>query len=507
MDFIRRHKFEIIILVILGFVYFISRFYSILSLPIFTDEAIYIRWAQIAKQDANWRFISLTDGKQPMFIWLMMISLRFIQDPLLAGRVVSVGAGFITLIGMYFLGRAIFKSNKIGLISSALYVIFPMSLVYDRLALYDSLVGTFVVWGLLLIILLVRTIRLDVALILGMVIGAGVLTKTNAFFNIYLLPLSLILFDWRGKDIKDRLIRWLGLTIVVVIITYALYSVLRLSPFFHIIAEKNAIFVYPLKDWLDHPFNFFIGNWKAFWDWANRYLTWPLLTLALLSFFVSKSFLREKIVLFLWFIIPIVTLGLFGKTLYPRFIFFMLLFLLPLIAFSLVSIGEKIKKTFLFVIFCILVFALALKTDFLILTDFSRSNVPVSDITQYDTDWPAGGGVKESIEFFKKEAEKGKIYIATQGTFGLLPFAYEIYLVQNPNITIEGIWPIEKEIPQKVLEKSKEVPTYFVFYQPCTECADVNVGMAPSSWKSLEVIYQFKKEHGERYFSVYRVKP
>src|SRR3990172_7556810 len=168
MNFIKKYKLEIIILLVSTLIYFASRFSNILSLPIFTDEAIYIRWAQIAKQDANWRFISLTDGKQPMFIWLMMISLRIIADPLLAGRIVSVGAGFLTLIGIYFLGREVFKSNKIGLISCALYVIFPMALVYDRMALYDSLVGTFAVWALLLIVLLVRKVRMDIALIFGM---------------------------------------------------------------------------------------------------------------------------------------------------------------------------------------------------------------------------------------------------------------------------------------------------------------------------------------------------
>src|SRR6266705_3402180 len=54
---------SVVLLVVL---FFITRFFNILSLPIFTDEAIYIRWAQIALHDANWRFISLTDGKQPM---------------------------------------------------------------------------------------------------------------------------------------------------------------------------------------------------------------------------------------------------------------------------------------------------------------------------------------------------------------------------------------------------------------------------------------------------------
>ena len=490
------------VLIVLALVYFVSRFYSILSLPIFTDEAIYIRWAQIAKQDANWRFISLTDGKQPMFIWLMMIFLRFVQDPLLAGRLVSVGAGFFTLIGIYFLGREIFKSNKIGLISSALYVIFPMALVYDRMALYDSLVGAFAVWALFLIVLLVRKVRLDIALILGMVIGGGVLTKTNAFFSIYLLPFSLVLFNWGEKRIKDRLLRWLGLCFISVTLAYGFYSVLRLSPFFHIIAEKNTIFVYSLKEWLNHPLEFFIVNCQAFLDWTSRYLTWPLLALVVSSFFIVKKFIKEKIVLFLWFILPIIALGIFGKTLYPRFIFFMILPLLPLIAFFLANIYSRFKKVYLFVIFCFLIFILALKTDYLILTDFAKAGIPSSDIQQYLTRWPAGGGIKKSIEFFEKEAKKGKIYIATEGTFGLLPYAFEIYLINNPNIQIEGYWPMEDVIPAKVIQQSKKVPVYFVFYQPCSSCKEA--GIAPITW-NLKPVLQI--ESGVNSFtSIYKIK-
>lgn len=502
MFFIKKHKFELLILLSLIVVYLVSRFYSILSLPIFTDEAIYIRWAQIAKQDASWRFISLTDGKQPLFIWLMMVSLRFVQDPLLAGRIVSVGAGLSTLIGMFFLGREVFKNNKIGLISSALYVIFPMSLVYDRIAIYDSLVGMFAIWSLFLIILLVRNLRLDLALILGMVVGGGVLTKTNAFFSIYLLPISLILLDWSRKGIKNRLIKWIGLAAVAVGITYGFYSILRLSPFFHIIAEKNAIFVYPFNEWIEHPFGYFINNWKAFWDWVTRYLTWPFLLLVPASFFIKKTYTREKIVLFMWFILPIVALGLFGRTIYPRFIFFMTLSLLPLIAFSLINVYEKLKKKYLIIIFTILIFTLSLRMDYLILTNFANASIPDSDVQQYLIGWPAGGGVKDVIEFLEKESKKEKIYVATQGTFGLMPFAFEIHFVNNPNIEIEGYWPVGDVIPAKTIEQSKKTPVYFIFYQPCSSCP--NIGVAPVTW-NLSPVFQVKSGV-DSYTSVYKIK-
>jgi 4-amino-4-deoxy-L-arabinose transferase-like glycosyltransferase len=502
MNFFKRHKLEIVILLVLSLIYFASRFFSILSLPIFTDEAIYIRWAQIAKQDANWRFISLTDGKQPMFVWLMMVSLRFIQDPLLAGRVVSVGSGFMTLIGMYFLGREVFKNSKVGLISSALYVVFPMALVYDRMALYDCLVGTFAVWALLFIVLLARKVRMDIALILGMVVGGGVLTKTNAFFSIYLLPFSLLLFDWVGKNVVNRLLKWIGLCLISVVLTYGFYSILRLSPFFHIIGEKNAIFVYPLSEWLKHPLEFFIGNSQAIWDWTARYITWPLLILAVISFFVSRSFLREKITLLLWYVIPAVALGFFGRTIYPRFTFFMMLSLLLLVAFSIYAVSLRLKKVYLLVIFLILFFALAFKNDYLILTNFPQASIPTEDKKQYRTSWEAGGGIKQSIEFFEKESRNGKIYIATQGTFGLMPFAFEIYLINNPNIKIEGYWPIGETVPAKVREEAKKYNTYFFFYQPCSSCE--KIGIAPPSW-NLDPVFQVKSS-SISYTSIYQIK-
>src|SRR5258708_23943970 len=116
MLFFKRYKFEIIFAALIIILYFFLRFYHILNLPIFTDEAIYVRWAQIAKQDANWRFISLTDGKQPMLIWLGILFLRIFHDPLLAVRMVSVFAGLATTGGLFFLGKELFKNRWIGLL-------------------------------------------------------------------------------------------------------------------------------------------------------------------------------------------------------------------------------------------------------------------------------------------------------------------------------------------------------------------------------------------------------
>ena len=505
MAFFKKYRLEILIFIAISTLYFLTRLHNILGLPIFTDEAIYVRWAQIAKNDANWRFISLTDGKQPMFVWLAMVFMKFIKDPLFAGRIVSVFSGFFSMVGLYFLGRELFKNRLVGLLSSCLYLLYSFGLVYDRMALYDSLVGAFAIWGLYLEVLLVRRIRLDIAFLSALVVGGGMLTKTNAFFNIYFLPLTLWLFDFKSYKKVERLFKWIGLAILVVVLSILYYSVLRLSPFFHIIDEKNALFVYPFKEWILHPFTFFLGNlFIGQWDWLMRYVTLPILFLVVLSIFIERKFLQEKILLLFWFLVPFLYLALFGKTIYPRHILFMTLFLLPLAAFSLKKISEIVKNKFLFSLLLIFCIVFQVRSDYYILFDFAHAPIPVSDLNQYNNDWPAGQGISESIQFFKEKSKNQKILIATQGTFGMMPAAYEIYLKDNRNIQLQGYWPIEDTIPSALLEKSKKMPVFIVFHEPCAPCE--GKGLAPVSWK-LSPVFQFQKTAPYAYLTVYQIKP
>lgn len=498
MAFLKRHKLEIVIFVLFGLLFFLSRLYSIASLPIFTDEAIYTRWSQIARYDPGWRFISLTDGKQPLFVWITMNMMRFVKDPLLAGRLVSVAAGFITFVGLFFLGKEIFKNTWVGIISSALYLIFPMALVYDRMALYDSMVGTFAVWSLYFQVLLVRRLRLDIALILGMVMGGGVLTKTSGFFSIYLFPFSLLLFNLQPKKRVIKFLKWVGLAIIATIFAYGYYSILRLFPLFHVIAQKNSVFVYPLNEWIIHPFNFLYGNLGGLLDWFKQYSTWPIIILMICSFFVSLKYTKEKLLLLIWFLIPFVALALFGRVLYPRFIFFMILPLLPLAALTIYKLYTLLSNKLLFVACCLLLVALALRSDYYILTDFKEAPIPGSDLGQYVNDWPAGGGVKEIISFLQKEASKGKIYVASEGTFGSLPtYAVEIYLGDNRNIEKRGIWPVPKTVPDDLMEKAKAIPVYFIFNE--TQNPD-------SSWP-IKLLLRYQKGKGNSYMSLYKITP
>lgn len=497
--FLFKYKRELAIGVLLTGCYIFLRLYHIMSLPLFTDEAIYVRWSQIAKQDASWRFISLTDGKQPMFIWATMIVMRFFKDPLLASRLVSVVTGFITTIGLFFLGRELFKNRWIGILSALLYIIYPFGLVYDRMALYDSMVGMFMVWALYVEVLLIRRIRSDIAFVLGLVIGGGILTKTNAFFSVILLPSTLLLFDIKQKNRVKKFFLWVVFAVISIALAELYYAILRLSPFYNIIGEKNAVFVYPFSDWLQHPFTFLLGNLSGMINWFITYVKYPLFLLMIASFIWFKSFLREKIMLVIWFIVPFVALAMFGRVLYPRFILFMTLPLLLLAAYSLEKFTSMIKMPVAKILIVLLFISFSLYADYFILTDFVHAPIADPDLSQYINDWPSGGGAKELVAFLTQQAQKGPLYVATEGTFGSLPtYTVEIYLGANKNIDKRGFWPIPDKIPQDLVEKAKKMPVYVVFNQ---------TQVPPITTWPIKLLVKYQKGAWNRYMRVYQVVP
>lgn len=482
--------------VILG-LFALTRLYNLTYLPIFTDEAIYIRWSQIGSRDAAWRFISLVDGKQPLYTWIAMVLMRFIADPVLAGRLVSVLAGLGSLIGMFFLGREVFKNTRIGIIASILYLISPFALVYDRIALYDSLTAMLAIWNLYLAVLLVRHIRLDIALIFGMTLGLGMLNKSIGFLHLYMVPMTLVLFDLHNKDRIKRLGRWMVYVGVAVIISQALYSVLRLSPLFHMISQKDAVFVYPFSEWLKHPTEFFVGNIRGLFDWLIHYLTWPVWIAVLIPVVTFWKHTREKLLLYTWWLAPFVALALFGRVLYPRFILFMTMPLLVLAAIPIDHIIARWRKTvFGFVLLATLIVP-GVWTDYLLLTKPTYAPIPQADRGQYINDWPAGWGVREVSEFILQESQREKVTVYTEGTFGLLPYGLEIWLVDKPNIEIRGFWPVPAEPTNEILDIVKLNPTYLVLNQ---------MEVPPPGWRLIPVASYTKGLRKDRSLRLYKVK-
>ena len=472
-------------------IYFLTRLVNLKIIPIFTDEAIYTYWAQVALHDPIHRFISLEDGKQPLFIWLAAVFQKFIADPLVATRLVSVAAGFFSTVGIYLLAKIIFN-DKVAKIASILYIILPLTLLYDRMALFDSLLTMFGIYAILFSVKLAKNPRLDWAMLSGIAIGAAMITKSSGVFFLYLLPASLLL--------KVKLVKWLPFALVVFVISQLIANSLRLSPLFYIIARKNLGFIRPTSEVFASPFAYFVSNASALTSWTATYMGIGLFILV--PVVIVWGLLKKNTQVFYLAILVAIPFGaelFFNKVLYPRFILFYFPYIILLTAFGIVTIAERLqnlKKYLIPLIFFVVLIPLV--NSFYLLTSPTKAKIANSDAGQYLNDWPAGYGVAEIVAFLKKAPKDRQIYVGTEGTFGLLPYALQIYFYGQENIHIIGFWPTDSNnLPAQILEPAKNNPTYFVFNETQKQITN----------EQLKLLAKYQKGIGDGYMRLYEIIP
>ena len=479
--------------------FLVTRIFNLLNIPIFTDEAIYTYWAQVALHDPANRFISLVDGKQPLFIWIAAIFQKFINDPLLASRLVSAFAGFGSFVGIYLVAKTLF-SDKVGKITALLYIILPFTLLYDRLAIFDSLLTMLGIYSVFFTIQLAKEPRLDLAILTGTSIGLATLTKSSGVFFLYLLPFSALLFNFSDKKFRITLAKWIVMAGIVFFISQIIYNTLRLSPLFYIIDQKNLSFIRSFPEVIKDPFLFFSPNFKSIFHWSNDYLGLPLV-LIFLSAFIFGIVKKNYRILYLSTLIlaPFLAECLFNKVLYPRFMLFYFPYVIILIAFAVKQILDfaKDKKRYVFVLLLLFIASPTL-TSFKLLTSPQEAKIADADAGQYLNGWPSGYGVKEVVNFLKQESKDQQVLVGTEGTFGLLPYAIQIYFFADKNIQLSGFWPVnENNLPAQVLDSAKTKKTYFVFNENQKEIENPR----------LKLIAKYQKGIGNSFMRLYEVVP
>lgn len=498
LNFLKQHKKDVSVFIIIALSYFSTRLLFLMNLPIFNDEAIYIWWAKISENNL---LLPVTLGRQPLFMWLIMLFTKFTSDPLLGARLISIVAGFISTIGLFLLTSELFKDKKTAFLTSILYIVYPFAVVYDRMAMIDTLIGTTSIWSLYLALLLIKKRRLLNVIFLVTTLTIGILSKTNAFFSIYLLPFSLIFVNLKKE--KKYLLKIILLGFFAVLISQIIYSIIRFDPGYKRVLAVNGIFIYPIHDFVKLAPVFivknFLNNLFVFSSFLFQYLKLPYLFLIFFSLIFIKEKTKEKLLLLIYFLIPFLILCLFARVLFPRYIFFMTLFLLPLAGLSLTKIVKHLKLKISFIII-ILFFIYPTFNCFQILLNFNQSDIPAIEIEQYGS--KTGEIIKDSLGFFNNEAKNKKIFIGTEGVLGYLPNVLEIYLNNNKNIQIKGfdVSQTKNNIPKNVEQIAKTKPVYFVYLR-----SEKNL----ISKHSLKVVFEKREKiNGENiYYRVYKFIP
>lgn len=464
-----RNKFVIIASLAISFLYFLLRVPSLTKIPVFVDEAIYIRWAQVMQNEPTLRFLPLSDGKQPFFMWLIIPFLKVFSDPLVAGRMVSVLAGFGTLVGVVFLAWYLFKSPKAAFVAGLLYAASPFAVFFDRMALVDSMLSMFGVWTLFFGVVTARALRLDTAQLAGFSLGGALLTKSPALFFSLLLPVTALLAPFRekGNSVKVMLLsvlKLVGLFTVTYAIGYAMYNVLRLGPNFGLIGERNKDYVFPLSHLWTNPKDPFIFYIDRIREWLFILGPSVLVILVIAGVIIGlKKYPRQTLILTAWAFLPLLAQAEFAKVITARYILFSIPFLVTLAALSVLPKNKIYQK--IFIVGLLIFLANALRTDYLLLTNPEAASLPQSERSGYLEEWTSGTGIREVAEFIKEKKTSHpneRIVVGTEGFFGTLPDGLQIYLENVPNVTVIGVGVIIKEVPESLKNAKRAGDTVYL---------------------------------------------
>jgi hypothetical protein len=159
---------------------------NLLGLPLYLDEGIYISWASLFNQDASYAYVSMQDGKTPLFIWLTAILNQPFNNLLYTGRLISVVSSAITLICFLLIGLKIIGKKNLTILF-LIFLVTPFNVLISRLAFADSLLCAFGSLSLLALFYLKESAvkgsiakSLILALICGFFLGLSFMAKTTA---------------------------------------------------------------------------------------------------------------------------------------------------------------------------------------------------------------------------------------------------------------------------------------------------------------------------------------
>ncbi len=447
-------KKKIFLLLLAAGLFLFSRLYNLTAFPIFCDEAIYIRWAQVLKSIHSLWWVPLSDGKQPLFMWLAAITLSIFSDPLFAGRLVSVLAGLGEAWLVWRLGRLLHLRRS--WLAYFIYLLLPFFLFFNRLALVDSLLSFWITLSFYLAFLLAEKRKSWLAILLGISLGAAWLTKSPGEIFIFVVPLAGTLWLLLGQEIGEMRRRsfWLleGLFALSSLIAFSLYNLLRLAPVFYMISRRNRDYLWGWQYLRQHPFGPLLAHLGDLGRYYLHYLTWPGALFALLGFLLllKKKNWPVLAVLLLWWL-PVIPMLAVAKVFTARYVLFSAL---PL----LLSIGIAVdwlwrwqwgKGLILVAALPALVF---MKNLWQVNPHLS---LPRDEYRGYLEAWTAGEGIRPIARYLQNLPPQTKAVVGTEGFFGTLPNGLQIYFDQSPNITVIGVGVDIDKVSSSLLNAKK----------------------------------------------------
>ena len=488
-------RYDILIVLTIIFLYELTRLTNLERWPIFSDEGIYIRWAKVAWKDASWRFISVTDGRQPLQTWATIPFLKiFPNNMLLAGRLFSVTTGFIGLTGTFCLLMYLW-GKRAAIFGATLFVFLPYFVFYDRMALVDSAVNAGFVWILLFSIILIRTRRLDVAMILGFIGGFALLAKSSSRMFLMLAATAPIIYlqEKKVKKILSHSINYFALLGIAMGISLLFYNVQRLSPFFQYVAQKNTTFVMTFDEFFTTPFAY-IHNFTdlpLYVSWESGWFIIPLSLVGLYYLYKKDALLALYFSMFI--LLPYIAISLFAKVLFPRYVLFYGSILVITATYFFITLKKKFVA---YIIFGLLLVSMGI-FNYPLLFDPVRANFPPVDRGQYISGVTSVWGAEDLMNSMREKSIVRPVLILAEGDFGLIADVLKVYLHDDDRIEIRGLWPLDERNFPEFQHELLDRQVFIVFSHR---------EVFPKEWP-IKFSQKYGKPEGDKAVYVYELLP
>jgi hypothetical protein len=380
---------------------FALRLINLTLLPIFYDEANYLRWAKqtVDKGDLS---IALNEVST-LQVWLIALFYKLSPSALWIGRFVSVGVGLLLVALCYRLAWQLYGNKDIARLAALLYAVIPYALFHDRVAQNDGLLSLFVALVIWLSVRGIERPSLKYTLPLILAFGLAFLTKRSGILFFVVPGVALgILYGWLG--LKQRW-RWLlgvfvgfvGVTVPIVAISVGSGDQLAAQTIF----STNS-------RWLD----IWAENAKLLGDWFYHYFLFGsliFLGVAMIKLIIRPR--RQDVFLAVVALMPILFFAALSVRWYPRYLLPAIFPLMILLAGQIFSVAQWLSQQVrsrtgrylgparsISLLAAMIVLPMG-SFAFTLLRDPTNIALPEIDRWQYVSGWPAGYGLPEVAHY------------------------------------------------------------------------------------------------------------
>lgn len=330
----------------------------LLRMPLYLDEGIYLSWSKLFLYDISFAYISLLDGKTPLFYWLTAVLTHWFSSSFFSARFLSVLGGGLTAFAWIVLTEKTL-GRKYSILFWSLLMILPFSFFVERMGFVDSLMTGFGSLALLCIFSAKDSMEKENSLwktiafsfLTGLLLSLAYMTKTAAI--VFLVSQSLIVLIWTGGFILRK--NWRKAIVMLLSFLFMLGVYREMIGYLRVggyrfwtgIASKEHALTYSLKEIAANltsvPGLLFYAE-----HLVTVFLYFLVYTGGVLIFFFLGAFLLIKERKHLWviFYFSIIFLGvlLSGKVIASRYFYPVIPAFIFIASYGIMWVWERRKK-------------------------------------------------------------------------------------------------------------------------------------------------------------------